>query len=153
MILQGLDCFLAPRNKTTGANRVESVATAFIFKSLAIVVGAGICIPALSGCVRTDDGTVLLSDRTAPTRLTAPMDPARYSQAVRDRRDREARAANFPHPPRAPTYRWRDDRPPAPRIAPVHVGVTPPFRPSAQSDDLTCRNETTADGRVRVRCD
>lgn len=121
--------------------------------TLPIVAALGLAAPLSAGCVRTDDGTLLLSERSAPMQFNSMMDPARYSTSARHRRDIEQRASEFPHPPRG-QYRWRSDPPRSPGVGSVRVGVAAPFRPAASpNEDLTCRNEVSANGRVRVVCD
>lgn len=118
------------------------------------LLAVGVVAPMLSGCIRTDDGTLLMTER--PAFAPGATDPATYSSEIRARREREARTADFPHPPRDNTYRWRprEDRARPPQVGPVRVGVAPPFKPAPESGDgLTCRNETTPSGRVKVVCD
>lgn len=120
------------------------------------LLAVGLIAPLLSGCVRTEDGTLLLSERTMPTRIANTMDPARYSSSIRERRERERIVSDYPEAPSMPDRRWRprEDRVRAPRISPVRVAVTPPFKPAASSKDgLTCHNEVGQNGRVKVVCD
>lgn len=119
-----------------------------------VFLALGIAAPMLAGCVRTEDGTLLMTNR--PMFAFRATDPARYSSTIRERREREARTDDFPHPPRNNSYRWRanQERTPPPKIGPVRVGVAPPFKSApGQNKNLTCRNETTANGRVKVACD
>lgn len=121
-------------------------------RQLTVVLALALVSPVLSGCVRTDDGTLLWSENTVPLRMTSAMDPATYSPRIRERRERERVVSDFPAAPRVRDTRWRPREDRAPRIAPVRV-VEPPFRPATSNNGLTCRNETTPSGRVKVVCD
>jgi hypothetical protein len=126
-----------------------------VFRIAPALLVVGLAAPLLSGCIRTEDGTLLFSERTVPARMTGVMDPARYSPRIRERRERERIVSDYPDAPRTPDHRWRprENRIRAPQIAGVRV-VSPPFKPATSSKDgLTCRNEVGQNGRVKVVCD
>lgn len=122
-----------------------------------ILIGLGMVLPVSSGCVRTDDGTLLMSER--PMYVSSAMDPVHYSSQSRERREREWVATTFPPPPASAET---DEQPQQPRyvrtparrsVGPMRVQVAPPFQPSRQADaGLTCKDETGQSGRVRVNC-
>lgn len=106
----------------------------------------------LASCTRTEDGTLLMSQRTVPLRMSSVTDPAHYNSRIRERRAREKAIPQFPASPRVADRRWRPRVINTPRVAPVRV-VTPPFKPAQSNKDLTCRNEKTPAGRIKVVCE
>lgn len=127
--------------------------TNLAMRSMALLA-IGAVAPLISGCIRTDDGTVLWSQHTIPLGMTSVADPANYSRRIRDRRERERLATEFPAAPRALERRTGPRDRLAPKIAPVRVGVAAPFKPAPAIDkNLDCHDETTPSGRVKVVCE
>jgi hypothetical protein len=116
--------------------------------ALIVMTCGGLLLPA--GCTRTSDGSVVLARPSRLTSFARPQPAPVYSPAP---------AVALAAPPAAPEPERRIARPvrwagAAGAIPTWKVQVVkPPFEQTAPDDPLSCRNETSPVGRVRVVCD
>jgi hypothetical protein len=132
------------------------------FAVIALTLG---CAASVSGCSRTDDGSILVQRPTMSLGFGNMSE--RFANRIGWRRQQPVETTSFPAPPRAaepaPSVRVAQSRPASssdrmikvvpPRVAPMRVGVKAPFEASgANAKPLTCSNVTQPGGRVKVNC-
>lgn len=114
---------------------------------------AGVSVAALSmmsllfveGCTRASDGSFELRKSTMLGRaLNSGDDAAEAPQPV------DAPVYTEAGPP--PSYRRTQPRLPRVSVPTMSISQNPPFRRADPDKPLTCHNETSPSGRVRVVC-
>lgn len=136
------------------------------FALVALMFG---CAAGISGCSRTDDGSIMV-ERPNPSLGFGSMSE-RIATRWGMRREEPEETTSFPTPPpyvveaepvapvaAAPVYRPRTAsrtiKAVAPRFKPMRVGVKAPFQATAENaKPLTCSNTTQPGGRVKVSCE
>lgn len=109
---------------------------------IAVVLCCG--LPLLAACTRTSDGSVVVA-RPVPGFLR----PALAAQPVAP--PAHPVATQFPPEP-TPPVSGRRARPSGVSVPVLAAGVKPPFERTDPQRPLSCRNESTPSGRIRMVC-